>query len=131
MVSSETATRPPAGTTITMPTWSWPACNTGFECFVRVQTEPKNKTMLRERPVMKTARILSIAVVILPLAVSLAPSASGQEVPPEIRAFAVPKGGYSEIVFHGIAGPFQIQTRTNLDPTTPWIDMHDALVTEL
>jgi len=80
---------------------------------------------------MKTARIFAIGVVILPLAVSLAPSLSGQELPPEIRAFAIPKGGYSEIVFHGTAGPFQIQTRTNLDPTTPWIDMHDALVTEL
>src|SRR5881394_1301166 len=80
---------------------------------------------------MKTSRIFSIGVVILTLVVSLAPSGSGQEKPPQIKALAIPKAGYSEIIFHGTAGPFQIQTRVNLDPTTPWVDMQDALVTAL
>src|SRR6185503_13980061 len=96
-----------------------------------VPTEPKDEITKREKPPMRTARIFSIGVVILPLVVLLARSASGQEEPPEIKAFAIPKAGYSEIVFHGTAGPFQIQTRMNLEPTTPWIDMPDALVTEL
>ena len=80
---------------------------------------------------MKTSRIVSIGVVILPLFVSLAPSASGQEKPPDIKSIAVPKAGYSEIIFHGTAGPFQIQTRASLDPASPWVDMPGALVTEL
>ena len=80
---------------------------------------------------MKTSRVFSIGVVILPLVVSIAQTASGQEKPPEIKSLAIPKAGYSEIIFHGTAGPFQVQTRANLDPTTPWVDMQDALVTEL
>ena len=42
---------------------------------------------------MKTSRIVSIGVVILPLFVSLAPSASGQEKPPDIKSIAVPPLG--------------------------------------
>src|SRR5437762_12192618 len=80
---------------------------------------------------MKTSRIYSLGAVILLLVVSLVPSAFGQEKPPEIRSLAIPKAGYSEIIFHGTAGPFQLQTRANLDPATPWVDMQDALVTEL
>src|SRR5438046_1327077 len=62
---------------------------------------------------MKTSRIVSIGVVILPLFVSLARSASGQEKPPDITSIAVPKAGYSEIIFHGTAGRFQIHTRAS------------------
>src|SRR6266487_2802960 len=80
---------------------------------------------------MKTSRIYSLGAVILPLVVSLVPSASGQEKPPEIKSLAIPKAGYSEIIFHGTAGPFQLQTRANLDPATPWVDMQDALVIEI
>src|SRR6266496_3577613 len=80
---------------------------------------------------MKTSRILSLGVVILPIIVSLAQSASGQEKPPEIKTIARPAAGYTEIIFHGTAGPFQLQTRANLDAATPWVDMQDALVTEL
>src|SRR6184192_749827 len=85
----------------------------------------------RKKPIMKTSRISSIGVVILPLVLSLAQSASGQEKPPEIKSLSIPKAGYSEIIFHGNAGPFQLQTRASLDPASPWIDMQDALVTEL
>src|SRR6266498_2616053 len=80
---------------------------------------------------MKTSRIFSIGVVILPLVVSFAPSASGQEKPPEIKSIARPLAGYTEIIFHGATGPFQLQGRETLDPAAPWFDMHDALVTEL
>src|SRR6266498_3824167 len=80
---------------------------------------------------MKTSQIFSIGAVILPLVVSIAQFASGQEKPPEIKTIARPAAGYTEIIFHGTAGPFQIQTRADLDPATPWVDMHDALVTEL
>ncbi len=80
---------------------------------------------------MKTSRIFSARVLILPLVISLAPSASGQEKPPDIKSIALPQAGYSEIIFHGTAGPFQIQSRASLDPASPWFDMPDALVTEL
>src|SRR5437867_12324082 len=80
---------------------------------------------------MKTSRIVSIGVVILPLFVSLAPSASGQEKPPDIKSIAVPKAGYSEIIFHGTAGPFQIDTRASLGPASPCGVMPGALVNEL
>jgi hypothetical protein len=58
-------------------------------------------------------------------------SASGAEKPPEIVTIARPAAGYTQIIFHGPAGPFQIQTRANLDPATPWVDMPDAYVTEI
>jgi hypothetical protein len=80
---------------------------------------------------MKTPRIFSIGVVVLTLVVSLAQPASGQVKPPEIKAIARPQAGYTEIIFHGAAGPFQLQRRDSLDPTAPWSDMPDGLVTEL
>src|SRR6266581_2453754 len=80
---------------------------------------------------MKTSRTFSTGVFILPLVISLAQTAFGQEKPPEIKSIARPASGYTEIIFHGTAGPFQLQTRADLDPATPWVDMNDALVTEL
>ena len=80
---------------------------------------------------MKTSRIFPVGVLILPLVISLAQSASGQEKPPEIKSIAIPKAGLTEIIFHGTAGPFQLQSRASLDPASPWTDIPDALVTEL
>src|SRR6266516_4593250 len=80
---------------------------------------------------MKTSRVFSIGVIILPRVGLLAQSASGQEKLPEIKSINIPNAGFSEIIFHGVSGPFQIQSRASLDPTSPWFDMPDALVTEL
>ena len=55
---------------------------------------------------------------------------SASAAAPEFKTIARPAAGFTQIIFHGTAGPFQIQHRETLDPAAPWLDMPDALVTE-
>ena len=50
---------------------------------------------------------------------------------PDIKAISRPVAGYTQIIFHGGTGPFQIQHRETLDANAPWVDLPGALVTEL
>lgn len=80
---------------------------------------------------MKKMRALSIGLALLPIVALVGTSAFAAEPAPSIKSIARPVAGYSEIVFHGGSGPFQVQARADLDPATPWVDMSDALVTEI
>lgn len=53
------------------------------------------------------------------------------EKTPDIKAISRPVAGYTQIIFHGGTGPFQIQHRETLDPNAAWVDLPGALVTEL
>src|SRR5260221_9502210 len=74
---------------------------------------------------------ICINVTVLALATVLAQPLFGGDPVPDIKTISRPAAGFSEIIFHGGTGPFQIQTRSSLDPSSPWLDMPDALVTQL
>lgn len=68
---------------------------------------------------------------ILSMAAFRGQSVSGAEKAPDIKSIARPAAGYTEIIFHGPTGPFRLETRASMDPNAPWVDMPEALVTEL
>src|SRR6266498_2425050 len=76
-------------------------------------------------------RIIVIHLAILAMAAFIGKTVSGAEKAPSIASIARPAAGYTEIIFHGGAGPFRIQQRERLDADAPWFDMTDALVVEL
>src|SRR6266542_2350111 len=80
---------------------------------------------------MKKMRTCFLGLSIVPMLVLFGPPARSAEKPPDIATIARPLAGYTQIIFHGTAGPFLIQTRKSLDPAAPWLDMPDAFVTEL
>ncbi|MHB8521466.1 MAG: multiheme c-type cytochrome [Limisphaerales bacterium] len=77
---------------------------------------------------MRSVAVGLITVAILVLSV---PSASGTERPPYLTSFSKPTAGEMEIIFHGTTGPFRIQTKTSMDPAAVWVDIPDAIVTEI
>ena len=89
------------------------------------------KPPMKQKPAMKIIRNFSAGLIIFSLLAFLGQRASGAETTPAIKAISRPAAGYTEIIFHGGTGPFQIQTRATLDPSAPWTDMPDALVTAL
>src|SRR6185369_8265490 len=80
---------------------------------------------------MKIMRTGFFGLAIVPMLVLLGQSAPVTEEPPDIATIARPVAGYTQIIFHGTAGPFLIQSRKSLDASAPWFDMPDAFVTEL
>lgn len=58
-------------------------------------------------------------------------TASGVEPPPYLSRFSLPAAGDMQLIFRGTSGPFRIQTRASLDPSAVWVDVANALVTEL
>jgi len=76
-------------------------------------------------------RIGFFGLAIVPMLVLLGQPTRSAEKAPDIATIARPVAGYTQIIFHGGAGPFLIQTRKTLDPAAPWLDMPDAFVTEL
>jgi hypothetical protein len=84
-----------------------------------------------------TARSFSIGLMILGmLAIGgqsglRSTTAYGADQPSAIRAIARPAAGFTQILFRGDKGPFLLQTRNKLDASSPWIDMPDAVVTEV
>ena len=76
-------------------------------------------------------RTICFNLSVLAMATVLTPSASAAEMTPYIQTIARPAAGYTEIIFHGGTGPFQLQKRERLDAAAPWYDMPEAVVTEL
>jgi hypothetical protein len=72
-----------------------------------------------------------IGFAILALAAFERPIAAATNQPPSIAAFSKPLAGSMEILFHGTAPPFLVQTRDSLDPSAPWYDVPNALVTQI
>ncbi|MBL9139928.1 MAG: hypothetical protein JNK85_28915 [Verrucomicrobiales bacterium] len=50
---------------------------------------------------------------------------------PDIAGLSRPVAGQMQLVFHGKAGPYRIQTRTSLEASAPWSDVPEAKVTEI
>jgi OmcA/MtrC family decaheme c-type cytochrome len=72
-----------------------------------------------------------IGISLITLITALGPSASGATKLPDIKSIARPAAGFTQIIFHGPSGPFRIQARETLDPAAAWVDMPEAIVTEL
>ncbi|MEO8429393.1 MAG: hypothetical protein ABI651_20060, partial [Verrucomicrobiota bacterium] len=80
---------------------------------------------------MEIMRTVFFGLAIVPIFILLEQSVPAAEKIPDIATIARPLAGYTQIIFHGSAGPFLIQTRKSLDASAPWLDMPDAFVTEL
>lgn len=80
---------------------------------------------------MKIMRSVAVGLITIAILVLPRQSASGTEKPPYLTSFTKPAAGEMEIIFHGTTGPFRIQTRTSLDPSAVWVDIPDAIVTEI
>src|SRR5262245_3795999 len=81
---------------------------------------------------MRAMHKILTGCVVLVTAAALTRSAPGTEKPPQIQSLSVPLAGSIELLLHGNSGgPFLIQTRATLDPSSPWVDLPNAVVTEL
>jgi len=80
---------------------------------------------------MKMFRTITLGLTALSMLAFLASPVKGAEKPPYLSSLSKPAAGDMQILFHGTAGPFRIQTRTTLDPLAAWVDVPNALVTEL
>lgn len=76
-------------------------------------------------------RSIVVGLAALALAAFAVPTTLGATKIPEIKSMTRPLAGYTEIVFHGPTGPFRIEKRDSLEAGAPWVDMPEALVTEL
>src|SRR5437773_356375 len=90
-----------------------------------------------QRIPMKIGQAMSAGLMILALfagcgaSVLMSPMASAAQKPTDLKAISRPAAGFTEILFHGTAGPFRVQVRSTLEASGPWSDMPDVLVTEV
>ena len=57
--------------------------------------------------------------------------AQSAEKPPNIISLSKPDAGDTQILFHGVAGPFQLQSRKSLDTNAPWSDIPAAKIAQV
>jgi len=81
--------------------------------------------------IMKILRTFLTGTVLGALLILSARWTSAVDKPPQIASFSKPAAGSLEIIFHGSSPPFLVQTRKSLDATAPWVDMPNALVSEV
>ena len=80
---------------------------------------------------MKLLNALIVGLAALAAAAFSIGTASAAETPPVLTTFSVPAAGDMQLLFRGGAGPFMVQTRATLDPMAVWVDVPNAVVTEL
>ena len=79
-----------------------------------------------------SASLMLLAVMVLGARSGLGPMpVVGADAASDIRAIARPAVEFTQILFHGKKGPYLLQTRSVLDAAAPWVDMTNALVTEV
>lgn len=80
---------------------------------------------------MRAIRTTLILAAVMAISCLSSRTSSGADTRLKISNFSKPAAGALEILFHGNGGPFLIQKRATLDPTSPWVDIPDATVTQL
>jgi len=80
---------------------------------------------------MKPIRIVIIGLAVLATVAFSTFTASGAEQQPHLSSFSLPAAGDMQIIFRGTSGPFRIQTTASLEPPVAWVDVANAVVTEL